>query len=263
MNPFLNVQSHIENAKILIQPVPYEKTTSYIKGTKKAPDSILEASNELETYDIETDSEPYTHGIHTLNPIKDLSKIKFHHKFTLFLGGEHTITYFILKNINQKNLSILSIDAHADLKDKFDNSKFSHACVMRRIYEINENIVLVGTRSIDIEEKSFIQKNKIPVFYMNNINPSKIIKHLKENVYITIDLDSLDPSIMPSVGNPEPNGISWNQLLSLLKEVFAQKNVISADIVELSPKRHDKISPYVAAKLAYKLIAYKLKNKKV
>jgi len=257
---FLDIQSNIENAKVIIQPIPFEKTTSYIKGTKNGPKEILKASKELETYDIETDSEPYLEGIHTLKPTK-IKNIKNHNKFTISLGGEHTITYHIIKKLQQKNLSILHIDAHADMKDEFEKNKFSHACVMRRIHEINKNIVSVGVRSLDLDEKKFIDENHIPVFFMENINNNwtEIISFLNENVYITIDLDSLDPSIMPSVGNPESGGFQWYQLLSFLKEVFNKRNVIACDLVELSPKKEDSISAYTTAKLAYKLIAYKFK----
>ena len=216
---FLDTQSNIENSKVIIQPIPFEKTTSYGKGTKKGPNTILKASHELETYDIETNSEPYLAGIHTLKPIK-LKHIKNHNKFTISLGGEHSITHHIIKKINQENLSILQIDAHADLKDELDNNKFSHACTMRRIYEINKNITQVGIRSIDKEEKEFIDNNHIPTFFMKDINNwQDIINTLKDNVYITIDLDGLDPSIMPGVGNPEPGGFKWDQLLEFLKEV--------------------------------------------
>lgn len=255
---FLDVQSNIENAKVIIQPIPFEKTTSYIKGTKKGPEEIIKASKELETYDIETDSEPYLVGIHTLNPTK-IDKIKNHNKFTISLGGEHTITYHILKSINQENLSILHIDAHADLKNEFDKNKFSHACVARRIHEINKNLTLVGIRAIDKEEKDFIEENNIPTFSVEDasIRTNEIIQTLSDNVYISIDLDAFDPSILPSVGNPEPAGFQWNQLLIFLKHIFESRNVIACDIVELSPKKNDLISPYLAAKLAYKLIAYK------
>lgn len=254
----MDIQSDIENAKVIIQPIPYEKTTSYITGTKNGPREILKASKELEAYDIETDSEPYLVGIHTLKPSKP-KNIKNYKKFTISLGGEHTISYYTIKHLDQKNLSILHIDAHSDMKDEFERNKFSHACVMRRVYEFNKNITQVGVRSLDLEEKNFIDKNNIPIFYMEQIRGDwdSIIKTLTDNVYISIDLDALDPSIMPSVGTPEPGGFYWHQLLNLLKEVFKRRNVIACDIVELCPRKNDHISNYIAAKLAYKLITYK------
>ena len=262
MTTFMNLPK-FEEAKVAILPVPYEKTTSDKKGTKKAPEKILKASNELELYDEELNNEPYSVGITTLdeiNNLEDLENLKTN-KFLIALGGEHTISLPLIKRHNQDNLSILQIDAHADLKNSFDGNKFSHACVMRRIFEINPNITQVGVRSLSKEENEFIQKNNIKTFFMKDLVYNRnyiqdILSTLKKDVYLTIDLDALDPSIIPDVGTPEPGGLRWHQLLQLLKELFKQKNVVGIDVVELCPNKETN-SSYIVTKLIYKLIGYK------
>jgi len=249
----MDFQTELNKAKIVIIPIPHEKTTSYGKGTKEGPETILKASHELENYDIETNSEPYLKGIYTEQPT-DINNIKqYKDKFIIALGGEHSITPNVIKTLKQENLSILHIDAHADLKDEFDNSKDSHACAMRRTFEINKNITQVGIRSQSKEEKEFAKENNIKQLSIND----NILENLKENVYISLDLDALDPKEMPAVGTPEPNGLTFKEIKNLLKQVFQNKNVIGIDIVELSPKEGDLISPYTAAKLIYHCIAYK------
>jgi len=256
METFLNLPK-FEEAKVAILPVPFESTTSYKKGTKNAPNAILKASNELYLYDPELKTEPYKIGITTLNPIKELKKLEQlkTNKFVIALGGEHTITYPLVKRLPQKDLSILQIDAHADLKDEFDGSKLSHACVMRRVSEFNKNITQVGVRALDKDEVDYIEKHKINTFYAHeNFNIKKILKTLKKNVYITIDLDGLDPSVIPDVGTPEPAGLQFTQVTDLLKEVFTHRNIVGADVVELCPNKNSELSSYSTAKLVYKLI---------
>ena len=256
MATFMNLPN-FEEAKVAILPVHYEKTTSYKKGTKKAPKSILEASKELELYDEELEIEPYQIGITTLdevNSLEELEKIKSN-KFIIAVGGEHTISLPLIKRHPEENLSILHIDAHADLKDEFDGSKLSHACVMRRVSEFNKNITQVGVRALDKDEVDYIEKHKINTFYAHeNFNIKKILKTLKKNVYITIDLDGLDPSVIPDVGTPEPAGLQFTQVTDLLKEVFTHRNIVGADVVELCPNKNSELSSYSTAKLVYKLI---------
>ena len=259
METFLGTQDYLEESEIVIIPVPYEKTTSYIKGTKNGPKEILKASLELEHFDIETKKTPKK--IHTLEPINSLEELskkvkQLKDKFIISLGGEHSITFPIVKEL-PKDISILQIDAHSDLRDTFKNNKFSHACVSRRIFEINKNLIQVGIRSLSKEEHDFIQENKIKVFYRDKINNEEILNSLNEKVYITIDVDSLDPSIIPSTGTPEPNGLKYKELLELLKLIFKNKNVIGLDIVELSPIKDLHAPNYTIAKLIYKLIGYK------
>lgn len=257
MENFLDLPKFAE-AKVLILPVPYEKTTSYKKGTKLGPYAILEASKELALYDHELGIEPYKIGITTLNPIdelKELEKIKTN-KFLIALGGEHTITLPLVRRLDQQDLTILQLDAHADLKNVFDSKRLSHACVMRRISEFNKNITQVGVRSLDKDEADFIEKNNINTFFIEDFDIKSIIKTLKKNVYITIDLDVFDPAVLPDVGTPEPDGLQFKQVTELLREVFKQRNVVGCDIVELCPSR-DILSCYTAAKLVYKIIGYK------
>jgi len=262
METFMNLPK-FEEAKVAILPVPFELTTSYKKGTKTAPSAILKASKELYLYDPELNIEPYEIGITTLNPIKTLKQLEQlkTNKFVIALGGEHTITYPLVKKLPQKELSILQIDAHADLKEEFDGNKLSHACVMRRISEFNKNITQVGIRALDKDEADYIKLNKINTFYAHEkFNIKKILKTLKKNVYITIDLDGFDPSVIPDVGTPEPAGLQFKQVTDLLKEVFKQRNVVGADIVELCPTKNSELSDYSTAKLVYKLISYYSKN---
>jgi agmatinase len=265
METFMNLPN-FEEAKVAILPVSYEKTTSYKKGTKNAPKLIFKASNELELYDEELENEPYKVGITTLNEVKtleELEKIQTD-KFLIAVGGEHTISLPLVKKHNQENLSVLQIDAHADLKDSFENNKMSHACVMRRISEFNNNITQVGVRSLEKQEHEFIKENNIKTFFMKDLVYNKnyiqdILGTLKENVYLTIDLDALDPSIVPDVGTPEPGGLRWYQLLNLLKQLFKEKNVVGVDIVELCPNKQTN-SDYIVSKLIYKIIGYKFSS---
>jgi agmatinase len=261
METFMNLPNFAES-KVLILPVPYEHTTTYKKGTINGPNAIIKASNELELYDYELKSEPYKVGIVTLKPVIDLKKLELikTNKFLIALGGEHTITLPLLKRFNQQDLSVLHLDAHADLKDSFEGKKLSHACVMRRISDFNDNITQVGIRSLDKEELTFIKRNKINTFFVDDFDIKKIVKTLKKNVYITIDLDVFDPSVLPDVGTPEPNGLQFKQVTDLLKEVFEKRNVVGCDVVELCPSSQI-VSSYTAAKLVYKLIGlYSKKN---
>ncbi len=264
MKNFMNLPdqiSNIDSSKVEILLVPHEETTSYKKGTKTAPDAIITASNELEFYDIETDSEPYEVGINTKEE-KTPENITKSEKFRIAIGGEHSITPILVKQLDQNNLSILQIDAHADFKDEFDGRKDSHACAMRRVYEINQNITQVGIRSLDKEESEFIKEHKINTFFMKDLKGdwiSKVVPTLKDKVYITIDLDGFDPSVIPSVGTPEPDGLKYSQVIELLKEVFKEKEVVGMDFVELCPNESDIVSPFTTAKLIYQSIALKFK----
>ena len=264
MKNFMNLPdqlSNIDTSKVEILLVPHEETTSYGKGTKTAPNSIITASNELESYDIETDSEPYKVGIHTAE-VENPKNITKSDKFRIAIGGEHSITPILVEKLDQDNLSILQIDAHADLKDEFEGRKDSHACAMRRVHEINRNIVQVGIRSLDREESEFIKEHQINTFFMKDIGGnwiSKLVPTLKDKVYITIDMDGFDPSVIPAVGTPEPSGLRYSQVIGLLKEVFKEKEVVGMDFVELCPKDDDLISPFTTAKLIYQSIALKFK----
>ena len=261
-----------KEASIVILPVPFEKTTTYIKGAFKGPEAILEASKNLELYDEELKLTPklsiFTDEIKIKDNQEDMVKeienksVKYlkDNKFVLMLGGEHTISLGLIKALKNKHkdFTVLQLDAHSDLRNEYDFEKYHHATIMKRIYDLKIPMVQVGIRSLSEEEALFIKKENINTFYINDFNIKKIISSIKtKDIYITIDLDCLDPSIMPSVGTPEPNGLLWNQIISLLKEISIKKNIISADIVELSPIENLEHPNFTAAKLVYKLLSYK------
>jgi len=232
----------------------------------------------MELYDIETESEPYLKGIFTDKDVvakssdelnREVYKRVLGHiaaeKFVVTLGGEHSVAYGPAKAHIEKfsDLSILHFDAHTDRREEFEGNKFSHACTLRRISELNDDIVSVGIRSLDISELQYIDKSK--VFFAEDIHRSlvwidQVIKLLKPNVYITFDLDVFDPAIMPSTGTPEPGGLTWYPLLASLKAVAAARNIVGCDVVELSPTEN-KAPDFLAAKLIYKILAYKFAAK--
>jgi len=264
-------------SKIVILPVPFDFTSTWIKGANKGPKAIIEASANMELYDIETDSEVYKKGIYTTQPIKaknpqslvkqvgrEAEKHIKKNKLLVVVGGEHSVSIgSIWAHINHyPDVSVLQLDAHSDLRDSFKNSKYNHACVMARIKN-RCPIVQVGIRSMDISEKQKIDKDRC--FFAQDIFGKKnwinyIIKKLTECVYVTVDLDVFDPSIMPSVGTPEPGGLGWYDVLELLKEVARQKRLIGFDVVELCPSKINKASDFLAAKLIYKILSYKFES---
>ncbi len=266
-----------EKSKVILIPVPYDGTSTWQKGADKGPEAFLEASENMELYDIETDSEVYHEGIYLTPPITEnatpQSMVEEVHKtvkayikknkFVTLFGGEHSVSIGSIRAYNEcfDDLSVLQIDAHADLRPEYQGSKYNHACAL---YEANENtnLVQVGIRSMDHSEKRVM--NTDHVFFAHEMAvddywSDKAIDCLTENVYITIDLDAFDPSILPSTGTPEPGGLFWYETLDFLKDVFDRKNVVGFDIVELCPNPNDKSSDFLAAKLYYKLLSYKFK----
>ena len=264
-------------SKAVVWPVPYERTASWQRGTQKAPRAILDASAHVELYDDELDWEPSSVGIHTLEVTdpalleeteginliyESARKYLGDDKFVLTLGGEHTLSTPIVRAAkeNYPDLSVLQIDAHADLRDTYDGTPYSHACVMRRIVEICP-AVQVGIRSISKEE--FAETGNLPtqIFFARDIAKSpdwidRAVDALSDSVYITIDVDGLDPSIVPSTGTPEPGGLDWQTLLDLLGAVGRSKKIVGADIVELLPRDGFHAADFLCAKLAYKIIGY-------
>lgn len=266
--------STFDNAKIVLLPIPYDGTSTWIKGADKGPQAIIDSSVNLELYDIETKTEIYKKGIYIAEPVKIFSnpelivkeskkvvaKYLKKEKIVVALGGEHTVSVGVIEAYKEKypDLNVLQLDAHADLRQEYLGSKFNHACVMARVKEICP-IVQVGIRSMDISEKKDINKER--VFFAEDIYnktnwQEKAISKLAGKIYITIDLDVFDPSIMPSTGTPEPGGLGWYQVLNFLKKVCAKREVVGFDIVELCPNKFDKSSDYLAAKLIYKLLGY-------
>lgn len=271
--------SDFETSKVAIVPVPYDGTSTWIKGADKGPKALLDASANMEIYDIETDSEVYKVGIYTDKPITEdsspeamvkavkdrtLSLIDTG-KFTVIIGGEHSVSIGTIQAHAEQyqNLTVLQIDAHADLRDSYEGSKNNHACVMARAKELCP-IVQVGIRSMDSGEKVNLDPTR--VFWAHKIVNcddwmDQAIDLLTENVYLTIDLDGFDPSILPSTGTPEPGGLLWYPTLKFLRKVIEKRNLVGFDIVELCPNTDDKASDFLAAKLLYKLLSYKFLNR--
>ncbi|WP_339655930.1 agmatinase [uncultured Maribacter sp.] len=267
--------AQLEKSKIILIPVPYDGTSTWGKGADKGPEAFLEASENMELYDIETDSEVYKQGIHLTDPITENSSpeamvnevhtitkdfIK-RNKFVTLFGGEHSMSIGSIRAFNEcfDNLTVLQIDAHADLRESYEGTKYNHACA---VYEANQttNLVQVGIRSMDAIEKTLMDEDKT-FFAHDMVNDEywmdKVIETMTDNVFITLDLDAFDPSIMPSTGTPEPGGLFWYETLEFLKQVFEDKNVVGFDIVELCPNKNDKSSDFLAAKLYYKMLSYK------
>ena len=282
---FLGIEkehSSFDNSKIVIYSAPLEKTVSYGSGTNNGPKEILKASHYVEFYDEETKRELcFEKGIATLpisnfdklkskNAIdkieKDVSNLIHKNKFVAMLGGEHTVTLGSVLAHHKKynDLSILQFDAHSDLRESYEGSIYSHASVMRRVYEFNKNIVQVGIRAQCKEEGDLIKKDKIKTFFARDIRQpesqkkwqSDVVKNLSKNVYITFDIDGFDPSIVPSTGTPEPGGLFWDETLDLIKLVGKKKNIVGFDVVELAPSKFHAASNYIAAKLVYKILNY-------
>jgi agmatinase len=267
--------SNPDDAGIVIIPVAYDGTSTWLKGADKGPAAILEASANMELYDIETDSEVYKKGIFTEETIggeistKEMVEVVAETttyylergKFTVVIGGEHSVSIGPIRAHAKKyeKLTILQLDAHSDLREEYNGSKFNHACVMARARELCP-VVQVGVRSMDSSEKKSM--DTLRMFFAKDIHDNtdwikKVISKLSDNVYITIDLDVFDPSVMPSTGTPEPGGLFWYDVLALLKAVAGKKNIVGFDVVELCPGEENKAPDFLAAKLIYKLLSYK------
>ena len=265
----------LETAKIVLIPVPYDGTSTWQKGADKGPEAFLNASENMELYDIETDSEVYKEGVYLADAITENSSpeamVNVVHqttkqyinknKFVTLFGGEHSVSIGTIRAFNEcfDNLSVLHIDAHADLRKEYEGSSCNHACA---VYEANQttNLVQVGIRSMDISEKRVMNLDK--VFFAHDMVVNEdwmedVIDQLTNNVFITFDLDALDSSIMPSTGTPEPGGLFYYETLEFLKKVFEEKNVVGFDMVELCPNPTEKSSDFLAAKLYYKMLSYK------
>jgi len=276
-----------DKAKVIIVPVPYEGTVTYRRGTANGPSAIFEASNNMELFDEELNADTYKIGIHTVAPL-DITGLspqamidKVHKtekdilqagKFPVLIGGEHSVTIGAVKAAMDVmgDISVLHLDAHYDLRNEYRGSKHSHACVGRRIQEIAP-LVQLGMRSFSKEEKDFLAASHNiarSVSAYDILNDSlwdkKTLEALKEKVYISIDLDVLDPSIMPAVGTPEPGGLGWYLMLDILRLVSYGKEIVGFDVVELTPVEGDITSDFLASKLIYRLLGYIFfgKNKK-
>jgi agmatinase len=275
--------SRLEKSEFVILPVPYEETTTYQTGTKNAPPAILAASQEVETFDEELEFEAYQAGICTLDqmevtasgPEKMIKRVNRaigelinKEKRVVMLGGEHTISIGAVEAFKEMfpRLSVLQMDAHADLRDSYQDNRYSHACVMRRIAELTDYVGL-GIRNLSREEYEFIQHNQDKVFLAKEMRADnrwkeKVLEKLGPDVYLTLDLDVLDPSIMPAVGTPEPGGLLWYETLEFLKKLVGQKNIVGFDVVELCPIPGFVAPDFLAARLIYKIITHMVNKKR-
>lgn len=267
--------SSVENADIVIVPVAYDGTSTWIKGADEGPGAIIEASANMELYDIETGFEVYKRGIFTeetiggditlremITAVEDVVRYYLEEdKFTVVVGGEHSVSIGSIKAHAKRydKLTVLQLDAHADLRDEYNGSKYNHACVMARAKELCP-IVQVGVRSMSASEKESVDESRM--FLAKDIHDNtdwimKAISQLSDDVYITIDRDAFDPSIVPSTGTPEPGGLSWYGVLRFLKEVSDHRHIVGFDVVELCPDADNKAPDFLAAKLIYKLLSYR------
>lgn len=275
--------SSAASARVHIIPVPYEHTTSYKQGTADGPRAILEASQEVELFDDELWIEPFKIGVHTAEPV-DMARVQSgeskpfqslyetvkplvdNDKFPLVIGGEHSLTLGAVRACSErhKDLSILQVGAHCDLRPAYEGDPYSHASISYRLYESLPTPLMtqVGIRNVSWQEARWMETEtpKINIYWarmQDKWNFNEIVNTLSDNVYLTIDVGGLDSGIMPATGAPEPGGMNWYQLMELIKHVCVRKNVVGADIVELSPIAGLHAPDFLVAKLAYKLIGYR------
>ncbi len=264
-----------EYSKILLQSIPYDGTSTWGKGADKGFEAFLDAAENMELYDIETNSEVYKQGIYMPEPWQDFKSPEHMYtevfkrcknllgldKFLTFFGGEHSVSIGLIKAHYEhyENLTILQLDAHADLRPSYEGTAYNHACALYDASQ-NCNLIQVGIRSMDVSEKEHMDYSKTYFADEMHYNRDWIessINQMTDDVYITLDLDVLDPSIMPATGTPEPGGLTWYRLINYLQSVFDAKNVVGFDIVELAPIAGLTGPQFLAAKLYYKMLSYK------
>jgi len=274
-------ETSLDDCRVVVVPVPYDSTTSYRGGAREGPRAIIEASRYLEDYDIELGREIYRVGVYTLPEIEPhiggpenmtervratVEPFAKDGKLLAVLGGEHSVSVGVVKALHEvhDDLSVLYLDAHGDLRDEYMGSGFSHACAARRISEMCP-LVEVGIRSISQEERNFINEGgheNLKVYFHGESGPTaswdveEVLEGLSERVYVSIDLDVFDPSLMPAVGTPEPGGLGWEAVLSLLRAVCRERSVVGFDVMELCPVAGPPSCAFVAAKLVYKVMGY-------
>jgi agmatinase len=272
--------SAFERAQVVLLPIPYEQTTTYGTGTKAGPQALIAASRHMELYDEELDYEVYQVGLHTLRELEPVAsgpkamleritevtrELLAEEKFVVGLGGEHTISFGLVRAYAERfpGLSVLQFDAHADLRDAYQGTPYNHASVLRRISEIVP-AVQVGIRSLSREEATWVKARELRLFYASEVVgaphiATAISEALTDQVYITICLDGLDPSIMPAVGTPEPGGLGWYDVLRIVRRVAETRHIVGFDVVELFPIPGNLAPDFLAAKLVYKVLGYRFK----
>lgn len=279
-------QSALEQASVVLIPVHYDSTTSFRSGARDGPEAIISASYGLEDYDLELELDVSELGIHTTPALEPhmagpgpmVERVRqavttyiesglqvpgqVAPKTVGLLGGEHSITIGSVQAHADfyPSLSVLYLDAHADLRDEYMNTPLGHASAARRVYEICP-LTLVGVRSLCQEEHNFIRANQIPIWHwppdpVAGLPVSDILASLGSEVYVSVDLDVLDPAEMAAVGTPEPGGMRWDELVSLLRQVGESKRIVGFDVCELAPAEGPAACSYAAAKLVYKLAEY-------
>jgi agmatinase len=267
------------SSRIIILPVPYDGTSTWIKGADRGPEAIMEASVNLEFYDLETDSEVHLNGIHTLDPLSGAAtpeelvdsvrsailRLLDDKKFPVVIGGNHTVSIGSIRAFAESfdKLSVLQLDAHADLRNEYNGSVLNHACTIARAKELVP-VVQVGIRSISAEELSAADQDYIfpaHILYHKKELYLEAIDKLTDNVYVTVDLDVFDPSLIPSTGTPEPGGPDYYEVMNFLREVAARRNIVGFDVVELCPSPSNKTPDFVAAKIIYQVLSYIFKGR--
>ena len=267
-----------EQARVVVLPVPYDSTVTARAGARDGPDAIIANSLDMELYDVGLGYEPYLHGIYTSPPVAVTNESpeaminRIHEvasefvedgKFLVTFGGEHTIAVgsFRAHRDRYPNLSVLAIDAHADLRDEYQDTRYNHACSLRRMLD-DVPVAQVGLRSAAIEEAQLIRERNLPFFSPREFRKlpdlSRIFDGLTEHVYVTIDLDGIDSGEMASVGTPEPGGLRWDEVSELMEQLAAARRIVGFDIMELAPDLGPKAHSYAAAKLAYRMIGLAL-----
>ncbi len=266
-----------ENAKVALIPVPYDGTSTWGKGADEGPAAFLEASENMELFDIETRTEVYKKGIFLADPVSKMSTPEEmvqsvqeitgtfidEGKFTTVFGGEHSISIGTIRAFKERfaDLTVVQLDAHADLRAEYNGSKYNHACAVHEASKTT-NLIQVGIRSMDSTELQYLDEEHVfwaHRIYQNDRWMKDAQRLMTRDVFITIDLDVFDPAIMPSTGTPEPGGMEWNQVLRFLKMMFKTRNVVGFDIVELAPNPNNKAPDFLAAKLYYKMLSYHFK----
>jgi agmatinase len=264
-----------DTAKVLILPVAYEATTTYLKGTIEGPAKIIEASELVEWYDVELGRSSYRAGIHTLEEIrstelpeiflpvleKQYAALLSEGKIIAMLGGEHTVTLAAVREHLKKypGLTVLHLDAHADMREEYENTRYGHGCVMYHVADRGAAVVSVGVRAMDSAEADFIRERGIVSFpahvcrRMDDL-PSRVAAACGKKVYITIDMDVFDPGFVPGVGTPEPGGLDWYAVCDVVRAVCAEREVVGFDVVETRPLPDTVHSEFTAARLVYTII---------
>jgi N1-aminopropylagmatine ureohydrolase len=270
-----------DTARVVVVPVPFDGTTCYQPGTREGPRAIIDASRNLELYDAELRRSPYRVGIHTLREVEIINgdaeamvnrtelvtgALLDQEKFVVTLGGDHLTSIGVIRAFARRHpgMSILQLDAHADLRDEYEGATYSAATIMRRTLEVCQRTAQVGIRSLSEPEAALVEERKLPMWLAADIHErqargdrgwiEEVVAALADEVYITFDIDAFDPSLVPGTGTPEPGGLGWYEAMDLLAAVARSKTIIGCDVVELSPLLEEHTSPVIAAKLVYKLI---------